>query len=152
MDERIGLVLEEARATLTKQHGELLAVRAKFSTLLTFAGVAAALLGSGAFESGADSSVLMYLGAAAFGVVVIFTLLVNIPREFTFSTDARTMLEEWDIDARTVDETGRYLARFLSDFVHMNQPKIDFYNRIYLWATLAVVLELLFLFFDLQGR
>lgn len=149
---KLGLVLEEARAALAQQHADLSAVRSRTSTLLSFAALAAAFLGGLALRDDGPLRGWTYASSVAFAGVVLAVLYVNMPRTFTFSNDARTMLDDWDLDDRTSDDTARHLAGFLAQHVTENQPRLDKLNMAYVAATGFFVLEVAFLFLDLRGR
>lgn len=148
----LGLVLEEARAALAQQHADLSAIRSRTSTILSFAGLAAAFFGGLALRDDGPLRNWTYASSAAFAGVVLAVVYVTLPRTFTFSNDARTMLDDWDLEHRSADDTARHLAGFLAQHVAENQPRLDRLAWAYITATALFVMEVLFLFLDLRGR
>lgn len=152
VDARLGLVLEESRATLRQQQSDLQAFRSQAGSLLSFAGLAAGVLGGLAIRDDAPLHGWTYAAAGCFAAVVLLVLFVLMPREFTFSNNAATMLTEWDLETRSEDDTAKHLAQWLAKHADRNQPKIDWMGRAYSAAMLGFVAELVFLFLDLNGR
>ena len=149
---KLRLVLEEARAALTQQQADLNAVRSRTSTILSFAGLAAAFLGGLALRGDAPLHGWTYGSAFAFAGVVVAVVYVNMPRTFTFTNDAGVMLDDWQLEQRSSDDTAEHLARFLAQHVKENQPRLDRLGWAYVAATACFVLELAFLLLDLRGR
>ena len=149
---KLRLVLDEARAALSQQHEDLNAVRARTSGVMTFAGLAAAFVGGLSLREAGPVDGWIYGAAGAFVVVVLAVIYVNVPRTFTFSNDAATMLDEWQLPERTADETAEHLARYLSKHVTQNQSRIDPLGVAYVVAIAGFGLELTFLLLDWASR
>lgn len=153
-DERLTIILEEARRALDRQHADLNSLRDRAGNLLQFGAIAAAFLGGLTLRGKAPLTEWTYAGAAAFVALAVLTVSVLWLRTFTFANNAVTMLDDWSLD--DPDGDGNYvtehLARHLQNHYNTNYDEIKWMARFYLAAICALVLEVVFLFVDLMRR
>ena len=113
--------------------------------------MAGAFLGNQAFRTDGLSE-WSYASAVAFLVVIVVVVYVNLPRTFVLSNDAKVMLEQWDLENLSPDDTTRHLAGHLADNAARNQTTIDRMTRAYVSGLFAFVAEVAFLFANVALR
>jgi hypothetical protein len=150
-DESLVLILEEARRALVQQQSDLNALRDRAGNLLQFAAITAAFLGGLTLRGKATLTDWTYAGATSFVVLSVVLIFVLLPRHFTFTNNAKVMLETWDLK-KGPDYVAKHLARWLQTHYETNQKRIDRMTVAYIAAIVALAAEVSLLFIDLVRR
>lgn len=134
LDRTIELALEEARRALTYQAGSVDELRSRTGLLLAAAAITGSFLGSAASSEG-------HLGEFGIAALVSFVagvgscLYILWPRQWTFVTSPKTLLEDWG-DTKRDQDVRRFLAESLEGHYDKNREQT---NRLTKWFQFAAI-------------
>ncbi len=117
------LALEEARRALTYQAESVDELRSRTGLLLAAAAITGSFLGSATASEGQLGG-LGIAAVVAFAAAVGSCLHILWPREWTFVTSPKTLLEDW-ADTEREQDVRRFLAESLESHYDRNRKQTD---------------------------
>jgi hypothetical protein len=141
VERTIELALEEARRGLTYQAGSVDELRSRSGILLAAAAITGSFLGSAASNEG-DIGVLGIAAIVAFIAAVVSCLYILWPREWTFVTSPKTLLEDW-ADTEREQDIRRFVAEALEDHYDDNKKQTDRLMKWFQFAAISVGLAVI---------
>ncbi|MEA2641070.1 MAG: hypothetical protein QOF51_2464 [Chloroflexota bacterium] len=148
---RFTIALEEARRGLDQQQADLNSLRDRAGNLFQFGALSAGFIGAVALRGDADITRWTRGGMWAFAALAVLLVYVLWPRTFTFTNDARPILDHTDWD-RPSDEIAEHLARHLENHNQRNQKRLNRMMTGYTAGMFALMAEVGCLLFDVMGR
>lgn len=147
------VALDEARRTIDQQKDDLKSLRDRATGLLAVAGLAASFIGGLPLRGGSgDIGGWTYAGIAAFIVLALVTLAMTYPYALIFSQNAQLIVTWVEQYGATDDEVNRDLALHLMTHFWKNRRALHWLRRGYQLAVGLLMVEIVTLLIDLQGR
>jgi len=135
-DTAIELAPDEARRALNYQAGTLDELRARTGLLLAAASITGSFLGAAAADDGKLGS-LGVLALIAFTAAVGACVHILWPREWTFVTSPKTLVEDW-VDIDREENIRRFLAESLEGHYDSNEDQLDRLMKVFQLAAVSV--------------